>query len=140
MEGSEIMKWEEFLRSNDKVEGRKVFIVDVRLSDGNAYLRNVPPTEVMITSNSELPKNKRVYYSNYHFRKLNKKGEPLKQIIAPFDNTGYRSYTGVSVHVFETYEEATEKFNEQLDDIINQYEDRKAELDSCIVKTRMLKL
>jgi hypothetical protein len=134
------MKWEEFLTSNEKVEGKKVYIVDVRLSDGNAFLRNVPPTEVIITCNSELPKNKKVYYSNYHFRKLNKKGEPLKQIVAPFDNTGFRSYSGTSVNVFETYEEAAQKYNKQLDEIVEHYGYRVSELNKLIENTKSLKI
>lgn len=134
------MKWEQYLIENEKVDGNIVYITDIRLSDGNAYIRNVPPTKVIITSNSELPKNKNVYYSDYHFRKLGMKGQILKQVIAPFDNTGYRHYTGVSVNIFNTYEEAVEKYNEQLESVVNHYEHKKNELDTLILNTLSLKI
>ena len=85
-------------------EGDTLWITDFRFgSDGalNKPIRHVKPTKVKLVSNSELPKNKTVYYSNYHFRPINKNGETSKsRIIAPYDNTGYRSYTGVSLNIF----------------------------------------
>lgn len=128
MKRGEVMKWEKYLETEGSVVGNRVYIVDIRMSDGNAYIRHVEPTLVEITNNSELPKGKNIYYSNYHFRKVGKKGNVLKQIIAPFDNTGYRAYTGVSVYVFNTYEEAVDKYNSQLDEVIKVFEGRKKEI------------
>lgn len=134
------MKWEEFLKQNESVEGKKVYIVDIRNSDGNSYLRSVEPTFVEIVNNEELPKNKKVYYSSYHFRKIGKSGQTTKQIVAPYDNTGYRSYSGVSVNVFETYEEAVEKYNEQLEDVVETYRHRIRELEGHIKQTQEKKI
>jgi len=86
-----------------KKNGEKIWICDFRFSDyGHTKpLRHVKPTQVIIVGNSELPKNKTVYYSESHFLALNKKGEPMKsKIIKPFDNTGQRSYTGVALNAF----------------------------------------
>lgn len=132
------MNWNDFLLNNDDIVGKKVWITDIRLSDGNAFIRHVPPQEVMIFSNTDLPKNKRVYYSNYHFRKLNSKGEPLKQIIAPYDNTGYRSYTGVSVRVFNNEEDALDEYNSMIDKVIEEYEGRIAVINKHIEDVKSL--
>ncbi|HHT98015.1 MAG TPA: hypothetical protein GXZ90_09010 [Clostridiales bacterium] len=129
------MKWNEYLNENENPVNKMVWIVDIRTSDGNSYIRNVEPTLVIITSNEDLPKNKRIYYSDYHFRKVGKNGNILKQIIAPYDNTGYRSYPGASVNVFETYEEAITKYNEQIDEVIKELTIRKRELDTVIKNT-----
>ena len=106
------MEWREFLKTKF-YEGDKIWICDYRFK--NRYvdkpIRHIKPTKVMIRSNSDLPKNKRIYYSDWHFNGLNKADEPLKsKIIAPFDNTGYRQFTGTPVHVFLTEEEAQEHY------------------------------
>jgi len=77
-------------------------------------LRNVPPTKVIVKSNDQLPKNKRVYYSESHFSPLNKKNKPLARIIPPFDNTGFRSRTGTPLCAFDNKEECVAAWNDQL--------------------------
>ncbi|WGT37724.1 hypothetical protein QH639_18060 [Lysinibacillus sp. 1 U-2021] len=114
------MNFNQFLLENETVIGKQIWITDYRRGKSGGYVRHVPPTLVEVTCNSELPKNKRVYYSNYHFRKV-KNGKVMKEIHAPYDNTGYRSYTGVSVNIFYTYEEAVQKYNEQIEEIIYSY-------------------
>jgi len=114
------MNFNQFLLENETVIGKQIWIVDYRRGKSGGYVRHVPPTLVKVTCNSELPKNKRVYYSDYHFRKV-KNGKVSKEILAPYDNTGYRSYTGVSVNIFYTYEEAAKKYNEQIEEIIYLY-------------------
>lgn len=95
------MNYQEFLNSNESVLGKQIWITDYRRGKSGGYVRHIPPTLVEVTCNSELPKNKRVYYSEFHFRKV-KNGNVSKEILAPYDNTGYRSYKGVSVNVFYT--------------------------------------
>lgn len=77
-------------------------------------LRNVPPTQVLIRDNTELPKNKRVYYSQTHFSPINKQEEPLAKVISPVDNTGYRSRHGTELFVFTTEEECIAEWNRQI--------------------------
>jgi len=114
------MNFHEFMLENESVIGKQIWITDYRRGKSGGYVRHVPPTLVEVTSNSELPKNKRIYYSDVHFRKI-KNGKVSKEIHAPYDNTGYRSYTGVSVNIFYTYEEAVQKYNEQIDEMIDSY-------------------
>lgn len=130
------MTWEEYLKSKDApITGEFVWITDCRNSDKNKYIRHIKPTKVQIFNNYDLPKNKKVYYSNYHFRKLNSKGEAIKQIIAPYDNTGYRSYAGVAVQVFNTYEEAVQQYNSMLDEVVETYKNRISEIQRHIDET-----
>lgn len=113
------MEWKNFLETNFKV-GDKLWICDYRFN--NLFIekpiRHVIPTHVVIESNEDLPKNKRVHYSDYHFKCLNKNGSPLKgKIIAPFDNTGFRSYTGVALKVFLTEDEARAHYSRRCAEI-----------------------
>lgn len=114
------MNYQEFLNSNEAVDGKQIWITDYRRGKSGGYVRHVPPTLVEVTCNSELPKSKRVYYSEYHFRKV-KNGKASKEILAPYDNTGYRSYKGVSVNVFYTYEEAVKCYNDLIEEMKSSY-------------------
>lgn len=115
------MKWEEYLKLNPNPEGSVVYISDARLATGgNKFIRNVKPTKAVITSNEHLPKSKRVYYSEFHFLEI-KGATTLKKVIAPFDNTGYRSFAGTSLNVFLSLEEAVESYNKQLEEVKNEY-------------------
>lgn len=78
-------------------------------------LRNVPPTKVLIKCNTELPKNKRGYYSKVHFAPISNKGKVLARVISPVDNTGFRSRCGNELHVFTEEAECVEAWNNQID-------------------------
>lgn len=98
--------------------GDKVWICDYRYNDvQEKAIRHVAPQEVAIVSNEDLPKNKTVYYSDIHFRPIGKKGNTLARIIAPYDNTGYRSYTGVSINIFLTKEDCINHYLKQCEEI-----------------------
>ena len=101
-------------------DGELVWICDYRHNDINKKpIRHIRPTQVMIRSNNEI--NKTIYYSNSHFAKLNKKGEPLKSGVIPvFDNTGYRSFTGVPVDAFDDETECNEAYIEMAMDVREQ--------------------
>ena len=77
-------------------------------------LRNVPPTKVIVVDNDVLPNNKRVYYSLTHFIPLNKDDKPLKKVISPVDNTGFRTRSGNELYVFTDEEECIQEWNNQL--------------------------
>ena len=85
-------------------------------------LRNVPPTKVLVVNNNELPKNKTVYYSNSHFRPLNKKGDPLSKVISPVDNTGFRSLQGNPLFVYDNEKECVDEWNSQLQSVADAIE------------------
>ena len=109
-------------------DGQIVYICDYRYNDiFNKPIRHVEPTRVIVVSNEELPKNKRIYYSRTHFKPINKSGKVMSKIIAPFDNTGYRNFTGVCVNIFDSMEECIEKYNKQCEYILEEIENGKKE-------------
>lgn len=119
---------EKKIESGNIKEGDIVWICDYRLNENldEKPIRHVVPTEVMIVNNENLPKNKKVYYSSYHFRTLNKKREASSTIIAPYDNTGYRLYSGISLNIFKKEPECRNCFKEQcliVTEKINQKKD-----------------
>jgi hypothetical protein len=105
--------------------GTKVWICDYRQPDlDKKAIRHVPPTEVFIVSNEENKTNKKIYYSDTHFRPVGKNGEASSKMIAIFDNTGYRAYPGVPLHVFDNKEECVDFYNDQADKIISAIDDK----------------
>lgn len=78
-----------------------VWICDLRYKDyDDKPIRHIKPTRVIIRSNIET--TKRIYYSDSHFCKLNSKDNILtSQVIALFDNTGYRCLSGTALNVFD---------------------------------------
>lgn len=117
---------EDLIAKGEIKEGDKLWICDYRLGDCpmDKPIRHVTPIEVVLCSNDTLPKNKRVYYSHYHFRTLTKKGTPSAKIIAPYDNTGYRSYTGVSLNIFLEEDKCRKHYRKQCELV-------KSEIDSA---------
>lgn len=95
--------------------GKIVWICHYNRPDMNKKaLRNVPPTEVIVRSNEELPKNKTVYYSENHFSPIKADGKPASKVISPVDNTGYRSLSGNPLYVFDNEDECNAMWNTQL--------------------------
>lgn len=101
--------------SDGKLDGSIFYVCDYRYNDiSDKPIRAIIPTKVIVKSNSELPKNKRIYYSNSHFVKMTGEKE-TSTIIALFDNTGFRSRTGTPLNVFTEELECKKFFNKQLD-------------------------
>lgn len=95
--------------------GEEVWICHYLRPDLNKKpLRNVPPTRVLIRPSSDLPENKRVYYSKAYFSPIGKNGQPTAKVISPVDNTGHRMYVGNELFVFTTEEECVALWNEQV--------------------------
>jgi len=98
-----------------KYLGKKVWVCHYNRPDMQKKpLRNLPPTEVLIRSIDELPKGKKVYYSEVFFSPLNKKGLVLSKVISPVDNTGYRSHCGNELYIFNNETECKKHWNTQL--------------------------
>jgi hypothetical protein len=95
------------LQDGDLADGDLVWITGYYHND---YMekptRHIQPTLVQIMGNDKLPKYKNVYYAKYHFRACGKSGKLLAAVIAPYDNTGFRSRTGGSLDIFLTEDEA----------------------------------
>jgi len=120
-------------------DGETVWVCDIRYnvySEATKPLRHVMPTQVQVTNNDQLPKNKTVYYSDSHFLVLSKSGKPLKsKVIAPFGNTGYREHTGTGyrahtgtpLNVFTTAAECKAHYKKQCDEIVELLKSRQVE-------------
>jgi len=106
--------------ANGEKNNKFFYVCDIRYKDKpfGKLLRNVKPIKVMVRSNDALPSNKRIYYSESHFVKLKKNGEPSTQVLPLYDNTGYRMVPGTPLQVFNTLAEATEKYREQKEVIV----------------------
>ena len=103
-------------------DGQRLWICDLRYNDYHKKpIRHIKPTEVLVVSKNEV--SKKIYYSNSCFLKLNKKGIALKSSIIPlFDNTGYRSYTGVALNCFDNKEECIACYKSQINKAISELE------------------
>jgi hypothetical protein len=107
--------------SEGKHNGKTVWVTDYRIPTiGEKPIRVVPPTKVLIRSNTEI--KEKVYYSESHFAPLNKAGLPTSKIIKLFDNTGYRSFPGTPLHVFDTEAEAIACYKNQCAEILSNLE------------------
>lgn len=108
--------------------GQKIWICDYRKEMDKKAIRNVKPTEVYIAGKNDFAEagfEPRIYYSLVGFAKLNKNGEPLlKQLIPPFDTTGYRTYAGIGVLAFDNENECIDAYNAQVLEVVGMYEKR----------------
>lgn len=97
----------------ENVIGKEVWICDYRLGDDkfNKPIRNIPPKLVKAFNKEHAKKN--IYYSPVFFKEI-RGSKVLATEIAPYDNTGYRSYTGVSLNIFNTKEECEKHYKKQL--------------------------
>lgn len=105
-------------------DGKKVFICDYRVPDlDKKPIRSVEPMEVMVRDNEET--KKRIYYSKSHFVALKKNGEPSSKVIPLYDNTGFRSYTGEPVKVFDNMAECEAQWNDDLKGVQERWAERR---------------
>jgi hypothetical protein len=77
----------------------------------------------LVRSNEELPKGKKIYYSQSHFCAIGTNGNVTSKILSPVDNTGYRSHSGNPLHVFDNEADCNEAWNEQMKAHINRLDD-----------------
>jgi hypothetical protein len=108
----------------DKVVGLRVWVCDFRLNDNFDIkpLRSVKPTEVVICLNEDFKRAKKVYHSPVHFRPV-VGDKVLSRVIAPYDNTGCRSYPGTCLNIFLTAFECFECYINQCDKAIDGYKE-----------------
>jgi len=105
-----------------KYNNQIIWVCDYRFTDFyKKPIRHLKPTPVMVLSNDSLPLGKTIYYSESHLVPI-KNGKLTKTIFSIFDNTGYRSYTGVPLNAFTTETECRIFFSNQLDEIIKAFD------------------
>lgn len=111
---------------SSKYAGKKLWICDYRKTIDKKAARHVKPTEVFIADKTIFDAaglDPTIYYSMVGFATLKKDGSPnLKKLIPPFDNTGYRSYAGVGVAVFDNENECIDYYNGQVEATVAMYE------------------
>lgn len=116
----------EVTKNPDSV-GKTFYICDYRKPDFNKKaIRNVKPTLITVLDTKHFEevgkKYPRVYYSNFALIPIDNKGKlKYSNPVPPYDTTGYRSYAGTPINVFDNYEECVEFYNQQVDNIVNQY-------------------
>lgn len=117
--------------------GKSFWICDYRQPNiDQKPIRHLKPTLAVLTSNSEITNRKTVYYSANHFRPLTAKGKPSSTIIGIFDNTGYRSFTGVPIAVFDNEQECIDFYNAQADTIIEEISQKIAVIQEQLIQQR----
>jgi len=97
--------------TNGLHNGKSFWICDLRHVNGynSKAARNVKPVLAEIRSTKDRTD---VYYSDASFFVKSK-------MIKIFDNTGYRSYKGIPLMVFESEKECKEHYNSQLQKAID---------------------
>lgn len=127
----------------ENVIGKEVYICDIRVGKEplKKFIRNIPVKKAKIFPEEQAKKN--IYYSPIFFKEI-KNGKVLKTEIAPYDNTGYRLYPGVSLQIFDTEEEAIRCFEKQIEEakallkeefarVENLYTEKIQELDNLFM-------
>ncbi len=127
--------------TNGSIDGKIVWVYDFRYNNFDEKpIRKVLPQSVFVQSNDKI--KKKIYYSKSHFVGRNKHGDPLKsKIIALYDNTGYRSFPGTPLNVFETERECFAHFKESVYGMIaelNAYRQSKINNIDNMIKDIML--
>lgn len=118
---------------NDVVDGSNyrgkiLFVCDYRKELINKKaIRHVKPTKIIVLTSEDFINAGKdyptVYYSNVAFVTLNKKDEPVySKVISPFDNTGYRSFSGIGLMIFDNLDECIEEYNNQVQTVLDMYE------------------
>lgn len=119
------------LKTNEVADGlhngKEVWICDYRWLDFDIkQTRNIKPTKVLVRPIEETTKT--VYYSESFFSEIKKDKVVNSSLIKLYDNTGYRSYPGIALHVFTEEDECREFYKKQAKEVFEEfvkYRDRK---------------
>lgn len=123
--------------ANGSLDGKVFWVCDLRYNDSSDKpIRHVPPTEVVVVTNGST----KVYYSQSHFRTLKKDRTPSSKVIKPYDNTGFRSYAGEPLSIYDNREECEEEYNRLVHKAIESVRMLLAELEDKILDLEELKV
>ncbi len=99
------------------LDGMDVWVCDYRPNGPDKKpIRNLSPRRVKIVPKETT--RRRIYYSESCFQEYGKNGL-LQKFLPVFDNTGFRSYTGEPLQVFDDEVECVECWNKLMDDRID---------------------
>jgi hypothetical protein len=109
--------------TSGELDGQIVWICDYHQPDFNLKpRRNIPPTKVKIVPND----GKKIYYSESHFVKVADDGSvKFNKFWAPFDNSGYRSFSGHPVSVFDDELDCRIAWNTKISAILAEVQQAK---------------
>lgn len=117
------------------MDGIRVYICDYRRPDlDKKPARSVAPQLVVIRPNSDLPKGKNIYYSESHFRPIGKNGKELSKVIPIFDNTGFRSYEGVPLKIFDNLDECVKCYQHDLTEVVKSLKEKQDKIVAILQK------
>jgi hypothetical protein len=118
---------------------KDVWVCDLRFNNClEKPIRKVEPIKVSV-QNTALVK-KTIYYSDNALVPYNKKGElNFNQAFGIYDNTGFRSYPGVPLEIFDSEKECVERYKILAQDAIEGLEIAKKSMID-IVDERINKL
>lgn len=131
---NEDQRVKDFIIKDSKYLNKIFYVCDFRRSiQQDRAFRDLKPTQVMLVRNEvyqeELIKMdeklipKKICFSENVFISLKKNGElNYKKHIPIFDNTGHSVYDSFALFVFDTEDEAKNKYNELLDVYIAELE------------------
>ena len=100
----------DLIYADSKYLGADLYIVEVSFKTERP--RIIEPTKAKLTARDN------VNYSHNVFVPYSSSGKLLKKDIKIYDNTGYRSYSGNPISVFDNEVEAKEWFNTELSKVI----------------------
>lgn len=105
-----------------KHDGEVVWVCHYLRPDLNKKpLRSIPPTKCLIR-----PCTKRRYYTESELAVFNKKGEPSATAHSPVDNTGYRSFCGNEVSIFDNEDECKQEWQRQVGVVLREWVARRS--------------
>lgn len=96
---------------------------DLYIAEANFKIgrpRIIQPVRAKLVSKEEAPKNKTIYYSYNFFKVYKPNGKLDSKVVAVFDNTGFRSYRGNPISIFDNYDEAVVWFNKEIQKVIDE--------------------
>lgn len=89
--------------------GRTLYVCDFRYNDiFKKPIRHIKPTEVVVIRKEDTTKT--IYYSSHCFAPVKRGNPDNNKAISVFDNTGFRSYPGEPVQIFDNYEECKQAY------------------------------
>lgn len=101
--------------SNSPYLNKDLWVCDLRFNNNSIEkpIRKVPPTKINLVSNDKV--SKRIYYSDNALVPYNKKEELVfSKAFGIYDNTGFRSFTGVPLEIFDSEEECKNQYKKLI--------------------------